>query len=111
MSSVKYHSNSCHKPYTLKSESLDVQPRAKRRKSSDVDTLKICIICQKIYSGKNNKLYCLCENDLADLFLSATRCNLNEVFTRTSLYDTKEKLFAADILSHKKMYEQILTAV
>ena len=113
MSSVKYHSNSCYKQYTLKSErqlrinetaelssidnslvedepSLDVQPRAKRRKSSNVDTPKICIICQKIYSGKGNKLYRLCENDRADLFLSATRFNLDEVFTRTLLYDTKK---------------------
>ena len=72
MSSVKYHSNSCYKPYTLKSErqlkinetaelssidnclvedepSLDVQPRAKRRKSSDVDTPKICIMSENIF--------------------------------------------------------------
>ena len=88
--------------------SLDVQPRAKRRKSSDVDTPKICIICQKIYSGKDNKLYRLCENDRADLFLSATRFNLDEVFTRASLYDKKEKLFAADILSHKKCMNRYL---
>ena len=128
MSSVKYHSNSCYKPYALKSErqpklnetaelsSIDnslvedepSQPRAKRRKSSDVDTPKICVICQKIYSGKDSKLYRLCENDRADLFLSATRFNLDEVFTRTSLYDTKEKLFAAGILSHKKCMNRYL---
>ena len=88
--------------------SLVVQPRAKRRKSSDVDTPKICITCQKIYSGKDNKLYRLCENDRADLFLSATIFNLDEVFTRASLYDTKEKLFAADILSHKKCMNRYL---
>ena len=45
---------------------------------------------------------------IAQMFLSATRFNLDEVFTRAPLYDTKEKLFAADILSHKKCMNRYL---
>ena len=67
-------------------------------------------MCQKIYSGKDNKLYRLCENDRADLFLSATRFNLDELFTRTSQCMIQKKNCSRYFKS-QKMYEQILTAV
>ena len=39
--------------------------------------------------------------DRANLFIYATRFNLDDVYTRTSFYDRKEILFPANILSHK----------
>ena len=51
---------------------------------------------------KDDKLFPLCETDCANLFISATKFNLDDVYIRTSFYDTKEKLFATDILSHKQ---------
>ena len=75
----------------------NAQPRAKRRKSSETNFLKIYIICQKQYFCKDNKLFRLCEDHQANLLLSATRFNLDNAYSRTSLYETKEKLFAEDI--------------
>ena len=46
---------------------------------------------------KDNKLFRLCETDRENLFISANRFNLDDVYTRISFYETKEKLFAADI--------------
>ena len=57
---------------------------------------------------KNNKLFRLCETDRANLFISATRFNLDDVYTRTSFYDTKEQVFAADILTHKQCMNKYL---
>ena len=119
--SVKYHC-SWYKTYILRSErqmknelakissseniSLeheakdDTEPIVKQRKSEN-SAPKICIICQQQYMHKDNKLFRLCETDRANLFISATKFNLDDVYTRISFYKTKEKLFAADILSHK----------
>ena len=47
------------------------------------------------------QLFRLCETDCANLFISANRFYLDDVYTRTLFYDTNEKLLAADILSHK----------
>ena len=45
---------------------------------------------------KDNKIFCLCETDLAHFSICATRFNQDEVYARTSLCDTKENLFTAD---------------
>ena len=56
----------------------------------------------------DNKLLRLCETDRANVFISASRFNLDDVYTRTSFYDVKENLFAADILSHKQCLNKYL---
>ena len=126
--SLTYHC-SCYKTYILRAErqnknklaeissaennSLEhetkdgTEPKVKRRKSQD-NAPKICIICQQQYMHRDNKLFRLCETDRANLFISATRFNLDDVYTRTSFYDTKEQLFAADILSHKQCMNKYL---
>ena len=47
-------------------------------------------------------MFRLCEEDRAELFMNATKFNLDAVHTRTCLYNSKEKLFAADIYSHSQ---------
>ena len=46
-------------------------------------------------------LYRLCEENRAQLFLSAIQLNLDEVYTRCATYKTIGDIFAADIYSHK----------
>ena len=65
------------------------KPRVKRRKSNETNVLKIYIIYQTQYFRKDTKLFRLCENDRANLFLSVTKFNLDNAYTRTSLYETK----------------------
>ena len=121
--SVKYHC-SCNKTYIWRSErqsknklvkifstennSLehetknDTEPRAKQRESQD-NAPKIGIICQQQYMHKDNKLFLsLWNRSYKFIYFSATIFNLDDVCTRTSFYGTKEKLFAADILSNKQ---------
>ena len=71
-------------------------PRLKRRKSDDSIVAK-CIIFDKQYN-KIEKMSCLCEEERAELFMKATKFNLDSVHTRTCIYNSKEKLFAADVV-------------
>ena len=50
---------------------------------------------------KDKKLFRMCEDCRAKLFLAATHFNLDSVYTRMSIDDSEEKLFAADIVSHR----------
>ena len=129
LNSIKYHVKHCYKPYILKAErvakrkqeNVDKQqckseeeranvayiPRLKRRKSNGVDS-KVCVICQNYSYKKDHKLYRICENDRAELMLAATKFNLDSVYTRLSIYNTKEKLFAADVFCHKQCINRYL---
>ena len=49
----------------------------------------------------DEKFYRICEAERANMFLDAIRFNLDDVFSRASIYANKEQLFAADILYHK----------
>ena len=53
-------------------------------------------------------MFRLCEEDRAELFMNATKFNLDAVHTRTCLYNSKEKLFAADIYSHSQCMNKYL---
>ena len=53
-------------------------------------------------------MFRLCEEDRAELFMNATKFNLDAVHTRTCLYNSKEKLFAADIYSHSQCMNKFL---
>ena len=57
---------------------------------------------------KDNKLFCLCETDRANLFISTTTLNLDDVYTRTPYCDAKEKLLATGILSCKQCMNKCL---
>ena len=125
----RYHSNACYKVYLLRAErqkekeiKIDSEinetvtendliihstPRLKRRKSDDSVEQK-CIICNKQYHNKIKKMFHLCEEDRAELFMNATKFNLDAVHTRTCLYNSKEKLFAADIYSHSQCMNKYL---
>ena len=74
----------------------------KRRRSSVGNFETLCVICQTQYCKKDIKLFRLCKVERATLFLSATRFSMDSVYTRTSVYENKEQLFAADILTHKQ---------
>ena len=117
----RYHSDACYKVYLLRAERhkeketeinskidekvaendsiIHSTPRLKRRKSDDSVEQK-CIICNKQYHNKITKMFRLCEEERAELFMKATKFNLDAVLTRTCIYNSKEKLFAADIYSH-----------
>ena len=72
-------------------------PRLKRRKSDDSIVAK-CTIFDKQYHNKIEKMSRLCEEERAELFMKATKFNLDSVHTRTCIYNSKEKLFAADVV-------------
>ena len=48
------------------------------------------------YQNKSKKMFRLCEEDRAEKFMKATKFNLDSVHTITCIYNSKEKLFAAD---------------
>ena len=75
--------------------------RSKRQKSND-NRSNECIICGNKTFRKDSKLYRLCETERAELFLRATKFNMDAVFTKVSIFDKPDDLFAADIMSHKQ---------
>ena len=107
--STRYHSNACYKPYLLQADrnekgemKIDIEidtteaenddimhstQKLKRRKSDDSTVTKL----------KSKKMFRLCE---VELFMKATKFNLDSVHTRICIYNSKEKLFAADMYSH-----------
>ena len=50
----------------------------------------------------------MCEDARIDLFLAAVKFNLDDVYGKTALYDTKEQLYTADILIHKTCLNRYL---
>ena len=60
------------------------------------------IICGSKTFRKDSKLYRLCETEWAELFLRATKLNMDAVFTKVSIFDKPVDLFAADIMSHRQ---------
>ena len=86
---------------------LHLTPRLKRRKLDDSVEQK-CITCNKQYHNKIKKMFRLCEEERAELFMKATKFNLDAVHTRTCIYNSKEKLFAADIYSHSQCMNKYL---
>ena len=53
--------------------------------------------CNQIKFKGDENLYRLCEENLAQLFLSAIQLNLDEVYTRCATYKTIGDISAADI--------------
>ena len=123
LSVIQYHSNGCYKPYTLQTQRelenrkqkehrtenneaeisvlVEQDRRSKRQKSND-NRSNECIICGKKTFRKDSKLYRLCETERAELFLRARKLNVDAVFTKVSIFDKPDDLFAADIMSHKQ---------
>ena len=85
-------------PNDTSSVDLLISPRSKRRRSQDTN---VCIICDKPRLKADANLYRICEAKRAKVFLSAMNYNLDDVYTRCSTYKTVERIFAADIVSHK----------
>ena len=56
---------------------------------------------------KDSKLYRLCETERAELFLRATRFNMDAVFTKLSIFDKADDLFADDIKSHRQCMNRL----
>ena len=53
-------------------------------------------------------MFRLCEVERAELFIKATKFNLDSAHTRTCTYNSKEKLFAVDIHSHSQCTNRYL---
>ena len=66
------------------------------------------MIYNQIKFKGDEKLYRLCEENRAQLFLSAIQLNLDEVCTRWATYKTIGDIFAADIYSHQNCMKRYL---
>ena len=126
LSVIQYHSNGCYKPYTLQAQReiknrkrkghrtendeaessvlVEQNRRSKPQKSND-NRSKECIICGNKTFTKDSKLYRLCEIEKAELFLRATKFNMAAVFTKVSIFDKPDDLFAADIIESQAVHE------
>ena len=51
---------------------------------------------------KDSKLYRLSETERTELFLPATKFSMYAVFTKVSIFDKPDDLFAADFMCHKQ---------
>ena len=80
---------------------LQEQHRRSKRQKSNGNRSNKCIICGKRTFRKDSKLYRLCETERAELFLRVTKFDLDVAFTKVSIFDEPDDLFAADIMSHK----------
>ena len=80
---------------------LQEQDRRSKRQKSNGNRNNECVICGKRTFRKDSKLYRLCETERAELFLRVTKFNLDVAFTKVSIIDEPDDLFAADIMSHK----------
>ena len=74
--------------------------RSKQQKSND--RRNESIICGNKTFRKDCKLYRLCEMEREELFLRATKFNMDIVFTKELVFDKPDDLFASDIMSHKQ---------
>ena len=119
---IQNHSNGCYKPYTLQAQRelenrkwkehrrendeaersvlVEQDRRSKQQKSND--RRNESIICGNKTFRKDCKLYRLCETEREELFLCATKFNMDTVFTKESVFDKPDDLFASDIMSHKQ---------
>ena len=117
---LKGHSNEYYKPYTLQSPRgtenrkrkehrtenneakmsvlVEQDRRSKRQKSNDNISNNGSICGNKTFR-KDSKLYGLCETERAELFVCVTKVNVDAVFTKVSIFDKADDLFAADIMS------------
>ena len=57
---------------------------------------------RKQYFRKHSKLYSLCETGRSEMFLRATKFNMDAVFTKVSIFDKLDNLFADDIMNHRQ---------
>ena len=127
LSDIKYHLV-CFKPYMLRSErsqnrheptagssivdpvtNIDdtlTSPKTKKKRESQDGS--VCIICSKPRFKGDANLYRICEASRAKVFLSAIQYNMDDVYTKCSIYKTKEHIFAADIVSHKGCMKRYL---
>ena len=86
--------------------SVTLQDRCERRKS--VKSQNLCIICNQVKFKNDTKLFRLCEESRTETFLKTISFKLDEVYTCCSTYDSVDKLFAADILSHENCMKTYL---
>ena len=65
-----------------KSSVLAEQDRCSKRQKLNDNRSNECMICGNKTFRKDSKFYRLCETERAKLFLSATRFNVDAVFTK-----------------------------
>ena len=59
------------------------------------------------YHDKSKKMFGLCEENRAELFMKATKFNLDSVHTRTFIYNSNEKLIVSDLYTHSQCITNI----
>lgn len=104
MADIKYHTE-CYKPYVLCAakyrETETTTTSSINEESGDVDlrtptrlkhrkSINIGVICEQRNDKNDSNLYHLCEDDQAKKFSDAVRHNLDNIFDRTAVYETKE---------------------
>ena len=123
MENVRYHLKECYKKYILRAERerKDTEKNEKQKSEEDpgisspvrskrqkIDEQSKCIICNQTKHKNVRQLYRLSEPSRAQAFLDAIKLNLDEVYTRCSIYQSKEDLYAADLMSHKACMNKCL---
>ena len=79
-------------------DSDDIRRRQSTRQKRDGE---LCVICNnKKYKG-DLRLLRICEKERAEKFLTVTHHFQEDVFSRVSILDDVESVFAADVLYHK----------
>ena len=79
---------------------VELDRLSKQQKSND-NRSNECIICGN-KTLKDTKLSRLSKTERAELFLRATKFNMDAVFTKVSIFDKPDDLFGADIMSRKQ---------
>ena len=123
LENVGYHLKECYKKYILRAERerKDTEKNEKqkseeypeisspvRSKRQKIDEQSKCIICNQTKHKNDRQLYRLSEPSRAQAFLDAIKLNLDEVYTRCSIYQSKEDLYAANLMSHKACMNKYL---
>ena len=129
----KYHAKSCYSTFLKKANrfkppaslnediNVNTEPtselqKPKRRKLSreKVSTSvrpedKPCIICNCMKKHNVQLRYRISTKSRAVVFINAYKLNLDDVFSRCSVFNDPEDIFAADIMYHKNCMSHYLS--
>ena len=78
------------------------QDRHSKRQKANDNRSNESIICGNKTFRKDSKLYRLCETGRAEMFLRATKYNMDAFFTKVSIFDKPDNLLADDIMNHRQ---------
>ena len=116
LSVIQYHSNGCYKPYTLQAQRELKNRKRKGHRTENKNKIDAQNHKNQMTIEVKNALYAetkLLQKTvnftdyvkLKKLFLRATKFNMAAVFTKVSIFDKPDDLFAADIIESQAVHE------